>query len=77
RWRSLGSVGHDTVVLRQNDTGPDDVNHHEDGMFIMSGPAAPGSHHNLENISIYDVAPTILHAMGRPVPSSMRGQVIG
>ena len=76
RWRSVGSIGTGSVVLRENDTGPDDVNHHEEGLFVIAGPGTPGANRRLEDLSIYDVGPTVLHLMGVPVPSEMRGRVI-
>jgi ATP sulfurylase len=77
RWRSIGSVGSGSVLATENDTGPDDVNHHEEGLFIVAGPGAPGANRRLEDVEIYDVGPTVLHLMGVPVPSDMRGRVIG
>jgi ATP sulfurylase len=77
RWRSVGSIGTGSVVVRENDTGPDDVNHHEDGLFVMAGPGAPGANRRLEDLEIYDVGPTVLHLMGVEIPMEMRGRVIG
>ena len=34
-WRSVGSVGYNSIYTYENDTGPDDCNHAEMGMFIM------------------------------------------
>jgi predicted AlkP superfamily phosphohydrolase/phosphomutase len=76
RWRSVGSVGTGSVTLAENDLGPDDVNHHEEGLFLMAGPGTPGAHRELKDLSIYDVGPTVLHLMGVPVPPEMRGKVI-
>jgi len=47
--------------------------HARDGIFIASGPdIKAGSSADLE---IFDVAPTILHAMGHSVPDAMDGRV--
>jgi predicted AlkP superfamily phosphohydrolase/phosphomutase len=35
-WRSVGSVGHGTVWIHENDTGPDDANHAQFGMAVIS-----------------------------------------
>ncbi len=35
-WRSVGSVGHDSVWIHENDTGPDDANHAQFGIAIIS-----------------------------------------
>lgn len=47
--------------------------HARDGIFIANGPdIEQGGSTDLE---IFDVAPTILHSMGHPVPSEMDGSV--
>jgi predicted AlkP superfamily phosphohydrolase/phosphomutase len=49
--------------------------HRDHGMLIVNGPnVQPGS--ILQDASIYDIAPTVLHAMGLPVPSDMDGHVL-
>lgn len=49
--------------------------HHKDGIFIVyGGPIRKGV--SVENASIYDVAPTILAAMGLPVPDDFEGRVL-
>ena len=37
-WRSVGKVGYGTLGTQENDTGPDDANHAEDGIFIYADP---------------------------------------
>ena len=38
-WRAVGTVGgEDGVHTFENDTGPDDANHAQDGLLIMAGP---------------------------------------
>ena len=68
-WRSVGSVGHDSIYTETNDTGPDDANHAQFGIFIMNDigtpAAAPGERIGL---SLYDIAPTVLASLGVPVP---------
>lgn len=49
--------------------------HRLNGMFLIWGrPVQPGLW--LEGASIYDLAPTILHLMGQPVPADMDGKVL-
>ena len=62
-YRALGSVGHGSMYSRTNDTGPDGCNHDWDGMFVLAGPqvSARGPRSDL---SIYDVAQTILGVFG-------------
>ncbi|MCH2100549.1 MAG: alkaline phosphatase family protein [Planctomycetes bacterium] len=49
--------------------------HHLDGFFLLAGHGiAEGKW--LERVSIYDVAPTMLHVLGKPVPSDLPGRVV-
>jgi len=72
-WRSAGSVGVGSIYLYENDTGPDDANHAEDGIFIWRPPAGLQAKRQ-ETYSIYDIAPTILRFLGLEVPPEMIGQ---
>jgi predicted AlkP superfamily phosphohydrolase/phosphomutase len=73
-WRSAGSVGTGAIHIFENDTGPDDANHAQYGMFILNGPGVePGRR---EGVEIYDVAPTVLDALGVAVPADMNGKVV-
>jgi predicted AlkP superfamily phosphohydrolase/phosphomutase len=74
-WRSNGSVGSGQIYTFENDTGPDDANHAPFGLFAMAGPSVRPEHR--DDLSIYDVAPTILELFGAPVPSGLRGHSIG
>jgi len=73
-WRSAGTIGHDTLYLPENDTGPDDAVHDYDGIFILYDPRKRMS--GMVNITIYDVAPTVLKLMGLRVPGSMEGRTL-
>jgi predicted AlkP superfamily phosphohydrolase/phosphomutase len=75
-WRSVGSVGVGSVWTFENDTGPDDANHAQHGIFILHDPAKPGGGERLDDLRVYDVAPTILTMLGQPVPEGTRGKVI-
>ena len=35
--RAIGSVGTDTLVVTENDTGPDTCNHAWDGIYLHTG----------------------------------------
>ena len=72
-WRSAGSVGLGTIHLYENDTGPDDANHAEEGVFVW-GQAPEKILEKKEVFSIYDIAPTILKFFGIDVPGDMIGQ---
>jgi predicted AlkP superfamily phosphohydrolase/phosphomutase len=71
-WRAVGTVGGDEGLYTfDNDTGPDDANHAQHGMFILRAPGVePGQR---EGTHLLDVAPTVLELLGQPVPAAMRG----
>jgi predicted AlkP superfamily phosphohydrolase/phosphomutase len=71
-WRAVGTVGGDEGLYTfDNDTGPDDANHAQHGMFILRAPGVePGLR---EGAHLLDVAPTVLELLGQPVPAAMRG----
>ncbi len=72
-WRSVGWVGSDTIYSFENDTGPDDANHAQDGMYVYSHPslAARGRQ---DGPTLYDVTPTILRQMSLLRPPDMKGR---
>lgn len=72
-WRSAGTIGHDTLYLSENDTGPDDSVHSMDGIFILYDPQRHWGQ-RVEGLSLLDVAPTVLDLMGVPVPADMQGR---
>jgi predicted AlkP superfamily phosphohydrolase/phosphomutase len=72
-WRSVGSVGHGSIYTFENDTGPDDANHAEDGIFILRGPGIP-PRAEVSGRQLLDLAPTILERFGYPVPPDMQGK---
>ncbi|MEM2240581.1 MAG: alkaline phosphatase family protein [Candidatus Bathyarchaeia archaeon] len=71
-WRSAGTIGHENLYLPENDTGPDDAVHDYDGIFILHDPKSGVK--GRVDVTIYDVAPTILKLMDLQVPRSMEGQ---
>ena len=73
-WRSNGSLGHGRYWTFENDTGPDDANHDRDGICIVSGPGVPAARRN--DLTIYDIAPTILAAAGLDEDPDLRGRAI-
>jgi predicted AlkP superfamily phosphohydrolase/phosphomutase len=74
-WRCVGSVGYGRHTTFENDTGPDDANHAQEGMFILYQPNKQGRGHS-EAYQLMDVAPTVLSLMGVAIPKAMQGKVM-
>ena len=75
-WRSVGSLGHKDIYTFENDTGPDDANHAQDGMIIYYDPKQQLNGNPLSGRQLMDIAPTVLHLLGQPVPDDMQGKII-
>jgi predicted AlkP superfamily phosphohydrolase/phosphomutase len=74
-WRSAGTLGHGTMFLPENDTGPDDAVHAQEGIYILRDPMRrPGGRRDAD---ILDIAPTVLDRMGLSVPEEMSGKILG
>ena len=72
-WRSAGSVGTGAIHVFENDTGPDDANHAQEGIFIAD--IAPEKFVEIKDtFSIFDIAPTVLTYFGIDVPDDMIGK---
>lgn len=74
-WRSVGSVGLNSVYTYENDTGPDDANHAQHGIFLLGGGGVE-PRGRLDGLDILDVAPTVLKLMGINIPDDMAGKPI-
>ena len=74
-WRAVGSLGLESVYTFENDTGPDDANHAQFGMFICYDPQRRGKG-RVEGAHISDIAPTALHQLQQTVPGDMIGKVL-
>jgi predicted AlkP superfamily phosphohydrolase/phosphomutase len=74
-WRSVGTVGSGNIYTFENDTGPDDANHAQHGIFIMYDPKHKGRG-RLNNLHITDCAPTALQILGEQIPADMIGKII-
>jgi len=64
-WRSIGSVGWDTIWVHENDTGPDDANHSQHGIFILNSPGM-SERGKREGMRITDIKGLALQVMGLP-----------
>jgi predicted AlkP superfamily phosphohydrolase/phosphomutase len=72
-WRSVGSLGMNRIHTTENDTGSDDANHAQEGLYIWHDPSSQGLGLGPRQ-HLMDVAPTILRQLGVPVPGDMQGK---
>lgn len=75
RIRAAGTMGHPSLFLSSNDTGPDDAVHSFDGVLLAAGPGIPAGV-TLPEMRIRDVTPTLLALLGEPIPAHVQGQPI-
>jgi predicted AlkP superfamily phosphohydrolase/phosphomutase len=76
RWRSLGTFGLPDIYTFENDLGPDDANHDQQGVFVLWDPRQNHGGRYVDGLQLMDVAPTVLDLMGVPVPDDMQGKVV-
>lgn len=76
RWRAVGAFGLPDIYTLENDTGPDDANHDQYGVFILWDPRRDYGGRRVEGLQLMDVAPTVLDLMGVPIPADMQGKVV-
>jgi predicted AlkP superfamily phosphohydrolase/phosphomutase len=61
-WRSAGTVGHDSLYLSENDTGPDDSVHSMDGVFLMANPSKDLGGKETAGLELRNIGPSLLGA---------------
>ena len=76
RWRSVGSIGINSVYTYENDTGPDDANHAQQGMYLLCNPRHNFDGRRNDKQHLMDVAPTVLDLLGVKIPDDMQGKSI-
>jgi predicted AlkP superfamily phosphohydrolase/phosphomutase len=72
RWRSVSTLGNETIHTFENDTGPDDANHAQHGMFILCRPGQVGGKKVTRTWRA--IAPTMLESLGMDVPADMSAE---
>jgi len=75
-WRGVGSLGINALHTFENDTGPDDANHAQQGMYIYFDPKRNLGGRELKNSKLVDIAPTVLNEFNLPIPGDMIGKMI-
>lgn len=76
RWRSIGSVGFNSIYTYENDTGPDDANHAQEGMYLLYDPKNNFGCKRDDNHHLMDIAPTVLDFFSIDIPKDMLGKSI-
>ena len=71
-WRSIGTVGWKRIHVFENDTGPDDANHAQHGIFIYHNPQHDLKGKALDDLHLMQIAPTVLQLLGVDIPSDMQ-----
>ncbi len=72
-WRTVGGLGYGRPITRDNDIGPDDANHAEEGLYIWVPASGTGAGRSEER-QLMDVAPTILEALRLPADPTHQGR---
>jgi predicted AlkP superfamily phosphohydrolase/phosphomutase len=72
RWRSVGTLGRDTLWVFDNDTGPDDANHAMHGLYVLAAPGVPAGERR--DARWDQIAPTLCQLLDIPVPDGVIGK---
>ncbi len=62
------------IYTFENDTGPDDANHDQYGVFVLWDPRKNYGGRYVDGLQLMDVTPTVLDLMGVPVPPDTQGK---
>ncbi|MBN1936551.1 MAG: alkaline phosphatase family protein [Anaerolineae bacterium] len=68
-WRAVGAVGNPSIYTFENDTGPDDANHAQHGLYLLWRPDITQGH-RLDR-TWRAMAPSMLDLLGLDVPAWM------
>jgi predicted AlkP superfamily phosphohydrolase/phosphomutase len=76
RYRSRGGAGVEWDTPMELAHGRISGDHRADGMLVLAGGDVFRAGATIQGARIVDVAPTLLHAMGAPVPLGLDGRVL-
>lgn len=71
-WRSIGTLGWGKVHIHENDTGPDDANHAQHGLFIYAQQPRDLKGRVVAEAHLLQIAPTVLQLLGVPTPADIQ-----
>ena len=72
-WRALGSVGLESLFVRENDTGRDEANHDPDGVLLYRPPVGQSMGLRSGPFSLLDLMPSWLQLLGMSKPAELSG----
>lgn len=72
-WNVSEAIGHDSVYSYDTALGEDDGGHGSHGILAMAGAGVPKKG-RLEELRLFDVAPTVLKLFDLPVPEDLDGK---
>lgn len=75
-WRADASVGHRRAWVSTREAAMDAAYESPSGFFVIYDPHGQGKQVELDEASIYDLAPTLLALLGEPVAARLRGRAI-
>lgn len=74
-WNISELIGYDSIYSYDTPKGPDDGGHGPFGFFAMAGKGVP-RRGKISDADLLDIAPTVLHLFGVPIPQEMEGKVL-
>lgn len=77
-WRCIVNEGRFDDALFKNEpySNRHTGSHRMNGVFLAHGPDIKSSGEKLSGLKIYDIAPTVLHMFGIPIPGNVDGRVL-
>lgn len=74
-YGSSARVSNYSAIAMERPSIEDPGGHHIEGIFVASGPQVMQRDQPLSDLNIVDMAPTVLHLLGLPIPEDMDGRV--
>lgn len=75
-WRLTDTLGHGDAWVPASGAQPEAACDSPTGFLLLYDPHSPGGGRQIDEHTIYDVAPTLLQLLNQPSPRRMRGHAI-